>query len=51
MATGTTTLLWYLACCGFVGFTLVVGGALVLYGERKRRKRRKGLEKDSGGAP
>lgn len=41
MATGATTLFWYVLCCLVVGFIVGVGGFLVFYGEQKRKRLRK----------
>lgn len=61
MATGATTLFWYILCCLVVGFIMGVGGFLVFYGEQKRKRLRKeraaaararsGASGDGEGAP
>jgi len=40
MATGTVTLFWYVACCGLCLFVGGVATGLVIWGQRKDRKRR-----------
>jgi hypothetical protein len=32
--------LWYVLCCGFVGFTVSLGLVLMWWGERRKRLRR-----------
>ncbi|HJK94256.1 MAG TPA: hypothetical protein RMH85_13030 [Polyangiaceae bacterium LLY-WYZ-15_(1-7)] len=40
MGTGTITLWWYVACCGFVIFTGLTTALVIAYGNRKRRRAR-----------
>ena len=52
MATGTVTLFWYFACCGFSLFVASVAAGLVVLGQRSDRKRREArrLAAEAGGA-
>ncbi len=40
MATGTATFLWYFLCCFFTTVVIFVAMGLVVYGDRKNKKRR-----------
>jgi len=41
MATGTTTLFWYVLCCVSVWFIISVAGGIVFYADWKKKRRLK----------